>query len=276
MNGSTMRRTLDTVVISDTHLGTVGCHALELAQYLNSIKTRRLILNGDIIDFWNISKYFWPESHMVVIKRILQMAAEGTEIYYLTGNHDEALRKISILTVGGIHIKDKLLLELNGDQCWFFHGDVFDVTMRHSKWIAKMGGYGYDLLILLNRGVNYVLEQLGRPKISLSKRIKNSVKQAIKFIDDFETTAMELAIENGYEYVVCGHIHQPKIKKHVSGNGEVIYMNSGDWVESLTSLEFDGTEWQLYRFELDENLAMEMEYKPVIEPKDLEEIVLAG
>ncbi|MGB0347329.1 MAG: UDP-2,3-diacylglucosamine diphosphatase, partial [Balneolaceae bacterium] len=147
--------------------------------------------------------------------------------------------------------RDKLVLEMNGEKVWFFHGDIFDVTMKYSKWLAKLGGRGYELLILLNRGVNKVSQKLGYGKFSLSKKIKDSVKTAVNFVDDFEVTAMELAIEEGYDYVVCGHIHKPKIRGFENDKGSVIYLNSGDWVENLTALEYDGDEWSLYRYETD-------------------------
>lgn len=246
------KRSVDIVVLSDLHLGTVGCHAVELTQYLNSIEPRVLILNGDIFDIWNFKKYYWPESHMRVVKCFLSMMTNGTDIYYLTGNHDEVIRKISSLQLGPLFVKDKLVLDLNGEKCWIFHGDIFDITMKQTKWIAKIGGKGYDMLIVLNRLVNWFFEKMGSTKISLSKRIKDSVKQAVRFIDDFEVSAMDLAIQNGYDYVICGHIHQPKIRGYQNDQGSVIYMNSGDWIENLTALEYDGAEWSMYKYAEDE------------------------
>jgi len=120
--------------------------------------------------------------------------------------------------------------------------------MKHSKWIAKIGGKGYDLLILLNRAINKISERIGRGKLSLSKKIKNGVKKAVRFIEDFETTAMELAIDQGYDYVICGHIHQPKSRGYENEKGSVIYMNSGDWVENLTALEYNGNQWNMFKF----------------------------
>ena len=244
-----MKREIDIAVLSDLHLGTMGCHAVELMQYLNSIQPKKLILNGDIIDIWNFRKYYWPEAHMAVIKTILNMMATGTEVYYLTGNHDEVIRKLSNLRLGQLHIKDKMVLNLDGKKCWIFHGDVFDITMRHSKWLAKLGGIGYDLLIMLNSAINFMLKLAGRQKFSLSKRIKNSVKQAVKFIDDFEQTAIDLAIDNNYDYVVCGHIHQPVIKQCKNAKGAVTYLNSGDWIENLTALEYKNGTWSLFRYQ---------------------------
>jgi UDP-2,3-diacylglucosamine pyrophosphatase LpxH len=244
-----MKRTLDTLVISDIHLGTVGCHADELLKYLRSVDVQRLILNGDIFDFWNFRKYYWPAEHMAVIKQFLRMAGSGTQIYYLTGNHDEKLRHLTPMQLGPIQILDKLILRIGGETCWFFHGDIFDITMRQSKWLAKLGGHGYDLLIIINRLVNKMLELSGRERISLSRHIKNSVKKAVQFVDDFEQTAMELAIHEGYDRVFCGHIHQPTIRAFHQGEDTSIYMNSGDWVEHLSALEYDGEAWSIYRFE---------------------------
>jgi UDP-2,3-diacylglucosamine pyrophosphatase LpxH len=246
------------------HLGTVGCHAVELIQYLNSIDPKRIILNGDFIDMWQFKKYYWPEAHMHVIRTLITMMTNGVDIYYLTGNHDETLRKISSLQLGPLFVRDKLVLELNGEKVWFFHGDIFDVTMKYSKWLAKLGGHGYELLILLNRWVNSISVRMGYGKLSLSKKIKDSVKTAVNFIDDFEVTAMELAIQEGHDYVVCGHIHQPKIRGYENEEGSVIYMNSGDWVENLTSLEYDGEEWSLYRYETDALVHQSTNITPMI------------
>ena len=142
-----MKRDLELIVLSDVHLGTVGCHARELVEYLEEVNPKTVVLNGDFIDAWNFRKYYWPDSHMKVVKTIISMLAEGTQIIYLTGNHDEVLRKVSGLELGQFRLKDSLDLELGGDKVWIFHGDIFDITMKHSKWIAKLGGQGYDLLI---------------------------------------------------------------------------------------------------------------------------------
>lgn len=241
------RRKVNLVVISDVHLGTFGCRAKALNQYLKSIEPQILILNGDIIDIWQFRKNYWPKAHMRVVQRLFKLMSEGVKIYYLTGNHDELLRKFTDFKMGNLEILNKLVLDLDGKKAWFFHGDVFDITMKNSKWLAKLGGLGYDFLILLNSSVNRILELLGRDKVSFSKRIKQSVKQAVKFIHDFETTAMEIAREHGYDYVICGHIHQPEIRIHEHEKGNTMYLNSGDWVENLTSLEYHKGKWTLYR-----------------------------
>ncbi len=242
-----IRRKLDVCVLSDIHLGTYGCHAKELNSYLHSIEPKVLVLNGDIIDIWNFRKSYFPKEHLKVIRRLLKMASKGTKIHYITGNHDEALRRFTDWKLGNIHLRNHLLLKLEGKRVWFFHGDIFDHSIHQAKFIAKMGGWGYDLLIVMNRWLNKILKKLGREKYSLSKRIKNSVKGAVKFIGDFERVASELAIEKEYDYVVCGHIHQPIMREVKTNKGSVKYMNSGDWVENCTALEYHGGIWRLHQ-----------------------------
>lgn len=242
------KRDVELVVLSDIHLGTYGCHAEELLKYLKSIRPKKLILNGDIIDMWQFSKRYWPKSHMQVIKHITGLLTKNTKIIYLTGNHDEMLRKFSGFKLGSFRVDNKVVVSLQGKRAWVFHGDVFDVTMQHSKWLARLGAVGYDTLIVINTVVNFLLTRLGREKISLSKRVKDSVKSAVKFINKFEETAADIAIENKYDYVICGHIHQPEIRKIKTEKGEVLYLNSGDWVENLTALEYDGHQWSIYRY----------------------------
>ncbi len=246
-----LKRKIEVAVISDVHLGTFGCHAKELLTYLNSITPKKLILNGDIIDIWQFSKRYFPKSHLRIIKKIMDFAADGVEVIYITGNHDEMLRKFSGTSIGNISIVDKTVLDLDGKKAWFFHGDVFDVSIQNAKWLAKLGGYGYDFLILINRFVNQILLYMGKERFSLSKKIKNSVKRAVKYIGDFEGVAADLAIEKGYDYVVCGHIHQPKMLNIKNKFGEVTYLNSGDWVENFTALEYQFKRWKIYNYSND-------------------------
>ncbi|MHC0441666.1 UDP-2,3-diacylglucosamine diphosphatase [Flavobacterium sp. 3-210] len=243
------KRNVELVIISDVHLGTYGSHAKELNNYLSSIKPKTLVLNGDIIDAWQFRKSYFPKAHLRVIQRIIGMASKGTKVYYITGNHDEILRKFSDMNMGNFSLVDKLVLELDGKKAWIFHGDVFDASVQHSKWIAKLGGLGYDYLILTNRFANWCLTKLGREPYSFSKKIKASVKKAVKFISDFETTATDLAIEKKYDYVICGHIHEPKIATIENKHGSTLYLNSGDWVENLTALEYHKKRWKLYTYE---------------------------
>ena len=243
----TLKRKVEVAVISDVHLGTYGSNAKELVNYLESIEPDILVLNGDIIDIWQFNKRYFPKSHMKVIQSITNLLTKGTKIHYITGNHDEMFRKFANFSIGNFHIQNKLVLTLESGTAWIFHGDVFDTTMKHSKWVAKLGGKGYDLLILLNTCINWISVKLGREKISLSKKVKDSVKGIIKYVNNFENTAAEIAIENGYDYVVCGHIHQPQIKKIAVKDKEVTYLNSGDWVENATALEYTEGKWILYK-----------------------------
>lgn len=244
-----MKRELDIVIISDVHLGTYGCHAKELLAYLKSIKTETLVLNGDFIDMWQFRKRYFPKEHIQVLQRILKMASKGTKVYYITGNHDDALRRYSDFSSGNIHLRDKLLLQLKGQTYWIFHGDIFDVFIKYSPFISKLGGKGYDWLILLNRFINRVREAMGKPRMSFAKRVKSSVKEAIKFIGDFEDTAIQLAAEHEYDYVVCGHIHRAQMRSQDVNGHRVTYLNSGDWVESLTALEYKWGRWSIYEYD---------------------------
>ena len=249
------KREVEVVVISDLHLGTYGCHAKELLKYLSSIKPKILILNGDIIDIWQFRKSYFPAIHLKVIKKIISLSTKGTKVYYLTGNHDEFLRKFTDLHLGNICLLDKLTLNLDGKKAWIFHGDVFDASIKHAKWLAKLGGWGYDILILINRVLNWVLSKINKEPYSLSKKIKDNVKSAVKFISNFENVCAELAIEKKYDYVICGHIHEPKIEFIETDKGKTIYLNSGDWIENLTALEYNHKRWKLYKYvELDSAL----------------------
>lgn len=244
------KRSIDVIVLSDVHLGTYGSRAIELVNYLESISPKILVLNGDIIDIWQFSKHYFPESHMRVVKAIMSLLSEGTIVYYVTGNHDEMLRKFKGLQLGNFHIVNKVVLTLPTGKAWIFHGDVFDTTMKHSKWLAKLGGKGYDLLIILNTFINWISLKLGRGRVSLSKKVKDSVKGIIKYVNDFEGTAADIALENKYTYVICGHIHQPKIREFSNERGDkVTYLNSGDWVENMTSLEYNGNTWRLFDYQ---------------------------
>jgi UDP-2,3-diacylglucosamine pyrophosphatase LpxH len=243
------KRHVDVVVISDLHLGTYGCHAKEIVNYLQSISPNLLILNGDIVDGWQFNKRYFPAAHLEVINEILTLQHNGTRVVYITGNHDEFLRRYSDLNIGNFQLTDKLIIEIDGKLTWIFHGDVFDNTTKGSaKLLAKLGGKGYDMLILINRFINFSLQKLGKEKISISKKIKNSVKKAVRYISDFEETAASLAIEHNYDYVICGHIHQPQQKVITNKHGKVIYLNSGDWIENLTSLEYYEHGWHIYHY----------------------------
>jgi len=255
-----VKREVEVLVLSDIHLGTKGCRAEELLKYLNSIQPQKVILNGDIVDIWQFKKRYWPKSHMRIIKHFTSLLSKGIPVYYITGNHDELLRKFEGFTLGKLSIVNKLILNLNGKKAWVFHGDVFDITMQYAKWLTRLGSIGYDLLIMINSAVNYFAKLVGREKVSLSKKIKNSVKSAVKYINDFERIVAEIAIDKGYDFVLCGHIHHPEQKQISSKNRSTTYLNSGDWVESLSSLEYNDGEWKIYEYDEDQKAkAMELD-----------------
>ena len=244
------RREVEVVVMSDLHLGTFGCNAKEIVDYLKSIHPQILVLNGDIIDGWQFKKSYFPVIHMQVIKEIMNLLSMGTRVIYITGNHDEMMRRYSDLQIGNFQLTDKIVMEINGKMTWIFHGDVFDATTKGgAKLLAKLGGQGYDLLIIINSVINWFLKLMGKEKMSFSKKVKNGVKKAVSWIGDFEQTAAELAIEKKYDYVICGHIHQPQKRVITTDKGSVIYLNSGDWIENLTALEYNNNDWSIYQYD---------------------------
>jgi UDP-2,3-diacylglucosamine pyrophosphatase LpxH len=268
------KRNLDVVVISDVHLGTTGCRASELLKYLKSIRPKIVVLNGDIIDVWQFRKKFFPKNHLKVIKHLIGLASGHTSVYYITGNHDELFRKFNGLKIGKLMIVNDLKLELSGQKIWFFHGDIFDVVMQYSKWLAKLGAIGYDLLILLNTAINWLYRVLGFEPVSFSKKIKNSVKGAVKYINSFEESAASVAASKGFDTVVCGHIHQAERREMNFNQRMVTYLNSGDWIENLTALEYHKGEWRIFNFRedfVDEPVSSDAEYEQLVdfEPKQL-------
>lgn len=249
------KRALDIAIISDVHLGSYDCHSKELLNYLESIKPGVLILNGDIIDAGKFDRKSFPKEHMQIINVIFRMAIKGTKVYYITGNRDDILRKFSDFSTGTISLRDKLVLLLKNKKYWIFHGDVFDSSLKISPRVAKLGGKGYDLLLRLNRIINHMRKYFGKSRMSFSRKIKTSVKKAVEVILHFENTAVKLAAQQDYDFVICGHIHQPAIKEVTVDNKRVTYMNSGDWVENLTALECNLGNWSLYKYdELDYHL----------------------
>ena len=242
---SEQKRKIKLAVISDVHLGFIGCKAKELNKYLGSIDPEILIINGDLIDIWQFRSYYFPKSHTKVLERIFKFVSEGVKVYVLTGNHDEMLRRYSGLKLGNLELEDKLVLNLDGKQHWFFHGDIFDVSMQGSRWLAKLGTSGYEILILVNKLVNFFLELFGKEKSSFSQQVKVATKQGIKKLSNYELTAAEIALDEGYDFVINGHTHIPCIKEIKTDRGNVMYLNSGDWVENMTALEYNNGEWKL-------------------------------
>lgn len=248
------KRSVDVAVLSDLHLGTYGCRAKEIAIYLKNISPQLLILNGDIIDMWQFSKHYFPPAHMDVVKEIFNLLAKGTRVIYITGNHDEILRKYTDLNLGNFQLKDKMVIEIDGRTTWIFHGDAFDNTTKGgAKFWARLGSNGYAILLGFNRTINSLLKMMGRDPVSLSKKIMHQLNKSIIHIDKFEIMVAEIAIEKKYDYVICSHIHQPQKRIVENENGTVTYLNSGDWVEHLTALEYYDKDWHIYHYKEDLN-----------------------
>lgn len=241
------KRKLEIAVISDVHLGSLDCHADELNTYLNSIQPKKLVLNGDMLDIGQFHKRYFPKPHMKVIRKIFNMAAKGTQVFYVTGNRDEIVRKLTGNSLGNIHIVDKLVLDLGGQKAWFFHGDVFDTPFFKAKWLAYFGSVGYQLLFFINKLTNKILQKLNFKRRTLSKK-KADPKS---YLEEFERYTVKMAIRKHYDYVICGHVHEPKKELHLTKRGSCTYLNSGDWVKSLTALEYSLKRWKIYRYQSD-------------------------
>ena len=241
-----MKRNLDILVISDLHLGTYGSEADEVLAYLDTINANKIVINGDFVDIMLFNKRFWPSSHMKVIKYFLDLISQGKEIYYVTGNHDELMRKFLNFKIQNFKIVNQIVLDTAKGKVWIFHGDVFDFSIQ-TQWLTKLAGFLYDYMIIFNSWINKkIMRPLGRKRLNFSKTIKSNVKTAVQYFANFEMKAAEVAQKNGYKYVVCGHIHTPKIESFNINGEEIIYMNSGDWLESLSSLEYVDNKWSIY------------------------------
>jgi len=222
------------IFISDIHLGTPGCKAAYLLDFLRHHESDYLYLVGDIIDGWALkSRFYWHQTHNDVIQKVLRRARKGTQVVYVPGNHDEIGRQFAGLNFGDIAIREQAVhVTADGRRLWVVHGDLADGVIRHAKWLAYVGDTLYDFLLWLNRHLNSVRARLGLTYWSLSQYLKHKVKNAVSFISDFESVLMREARRHGYDGVVCGHIHKAEIR-HIDG---LIYCNDGDWVESLSAL----------------------------------------
>jgi UDP-2,3-diacylglucosamine pyrophosphatase LpxH len=234
------RRKFRTIWISDVHLGTKGCNAEMLIDFLDSTDSETLYLVGDIIDGWRLKKkLYWPAAHNDIVWRILKRAKRGTRIVYVPGNHDEVFRQFSGMNFGGVHIERAAVhTTADGRRLLVMHGDEFDAVMLAHRWLAFVGDAAYTLLMALNRYVNAVRSRCGLPYWSLSKMAKHKVKNAVEFISAFEDVVARAAAARGVDGVVCGHIHTAEVRQ-LAG---VEYYNDGDWVEGCTALveHFDG------------------------------------
>lgn len=226
-----------TIWISDTHLGTKGCKAEFLLDFLQHTKSEKLYLVGDIIDGWRLKRsWYWNETQNEIIQEILRKARRGTEIIYVPGNHDEALRDYVNIAMGGVMVRDEVIHEMaDGKRFLVIHGDQFDGIVKYAKWLALLGDWAYNLLIWVNHHFNTVRRKLGLPYWSLSAFLKHKVKNAVEFISKFEEAVADEARRRDVQGVICGHIHHPEMRD-IDG---ILYCNDGDWVESCTALAED-------------------------------------
>ena len=241
-------RKLQVSVISDVHLATHASKAKPLLKYLKSIKPEILVLNGDIIDSWRFSRNYFPKPHLRIVRQFIKMLEKGVKIFYITGNHDEFLRKLNGSQMGKLKIVNQLVLELDGQKTWIFHGDIFDHIIHQARWLAKLGAATYGLLSLINKALNTALVFLGRKEVILYKSIKTKLTRRKEQVSPFEQTISRVAAEKGCATVICGHTHKPKDKHIIGENGPVRYINCGDWVEHLTAAEYHKKQWSLFHF----------------------------
>ena len=226
------------IFLSDIHLGTKGCQSERLLDFLYKHTCDKLYLVGDIIDGWKLEqRIYWPQEHTNVIRKFLSFAKNGTEVFYITGNHDEFLRSFSPLNLGNIKMVDKVEhITNNGRKILVVHGDEFDLVTRHSKWVSVFGSWVYEFLISMNAVINFVRRIFGVKNYwSFSAYIKYKVKNAVNFISKYETTLVNVCKKQSYDGVICGHIHHAAIEDYEG----ITYHNCGDWVESCTALVED-------------------------------------
>ncbi|HEU0118459.1 MAG TPA: UDP-2,3-diacylglucosamine diphosphatase [Alphaproteobacteria bacterium] len=226
--------------ISDIHLGTRGCKAEMLLDFLRYTESDYLYLVGDIVDGWHLRKrWFWPQQHNDVVQKILRRARKGAQVFYVPGNHDEAARAYCGLHFGGVYVTNEVVHETaNGKRLLILHGDQFDAVMSCARWLAYLGDSAYEFALKLNTVFNAARRILGLPYWSLSAYLKHKVKNAVEHISTFETFIAERAAHNKADGVICGHIHHAEMRQI----GDVLYCNDGDWVESCTALveDFNG------------------------------------
>ena len=239
------RRTYRTIWISDVHLGTRGCNAELLIDFLDHTDSETMYLVGDIIDGWRLKKkFYWPPEHNDIVWRILKRARRGTRIVYIPGNHDEMVRPFSGMNFGGVEIRRAAFHDTaDGRRLMVLHGDEFDTIMLAHRWLAFVGDALYHAMMKLNGWVARVRRMLGLPYWSISKAAKHKVKNAVEFISKYEEVVARAEGERGVDGVVCGHIHTAEIRAFEHEGRTIAYYNDGDWVEGCNALveHFDGT-----------------------------------
>jgi UDP-2,3-diacylglucosamine pyrophosphatase LpxH len=261
-----------TIVISDVHLGTKGAKAKEVAHFLKQYTCENLILNGDIIDGWQLRRSgSWKRKHTRFFNRMLKMIErDNTKVFYLRGNHDDFLDQILPLQIGNVSIQTDMIYESNGKKFFITHGDIFDSITTNLRWIAYLGDVGYTFLLWLNRLVNFHRRKRGLPYFSLSQYIKGKVKTAVSYIDQYEEELAKMAKAKGCDGIICGHIHKAE-NRMING---VKYLNSGDWVETMSALaeDHDGS-WQLiYYNEINFKKSVEKEQSEIAYSQELKTV----
>lgn len=240
------KRQIEVVVISDLHLATHACKPRKILEYLKTIQPEILVLNGDIIDSWRFSRNYFPKNQLKVVRRLIKMMEKGTLIYYVSGNHDEFLRKFSGVKLGRLEVVNQYIFEYKGEKTWVFHGDIFDKVIHRSKGLAKFGAALYGLLTIVNQLLNGIIRQCGGQELIIYKTLKKNFVRKKKTPSKFEAELARTAVAQGYQTVICGHTHLPK-NKLLESNGQFIqYINCGDWVEHFTAAEFYSGRWHLY------------------------------
>ena len=238
----------DVVVVSDFHLATHACKATEILKYLKSILPKQLILNGDIIDAWRFSRNYFPKPHLKVVRQLIKMMEKGTEVVYVTGNHDEFLRELGNTTIGKLKIVDQITLNLHNQKTLIFHGDLIDTVIHKAKWLAKIGAAAYGLVTLFDKLINLILKTLRINNVVLYKWMKELFGTPNKDNTKFETKLAKLAYEKNVDTVICGHTHIAADKVIQYNNRPIRYINSGDWVENFTAAEFENGNWNLCNY----------------------------
>jgi UDP-2,3-diacylglucosamine pyrophosphatase LpxH len=242
-------RKLDVAVISDVHLATHACKAKKLLKYLKSIAPTTLVLNGDIIDSWRFSRNYFPKTQLKLVRHIIKMLEKGVKVIYLSGNHDEFLRRLTDFEIGNLIITDQLVLELNGEKTWIFHGDIFDHIIHNAKWLAKFGAASYGLLTVINKFINFLRNTIGYDEVMLYRNVKKRVLRNKEHVStNFEKTVCQAAFYKKCTTVICGHTHLPKDKIVTIKEQTIRYINCGDWVEHFTSAEYVNNNWTLYHY----------------------------
>lgn len=253
-------RELEVAVISDLHLATHACKPKKILKYLKSIQPGILVLNGDIMDSWRFTVNYFPKSHLRVVRQIIKMMEKGVRVFYITGNHDEFLRKFAPTEIGNLKIVNQLILDLDGHKTWIFHGDVFDNVIHRIKWLAKFASASYGLLTMVNNLINRILIFFGIQEITIYTSIKRRLVKEKIDLTKFEKLIIRAAESQGFQHIICGHSHIPR-HKEIRTNGNFInYLNCGDWVAHFTAAEYYQKKWHLHQHnEPDEDLAEEIE-----------------